>query len=150
MPLPTPEQFAAEVEALAPELAQRLGASAVVAMGVSGTYKVGAVFGVQWNIAEVASFQLAQMPGCSGVVTMYHVKVAEPCQGRGVGKLVQQLAARVACAAGYGLMTATTLADDARQRHILLNLGWDVAETFTNTATGHRVALWRHAPRRGA
>lgn len=93
-------------------------------------------------LAGLASWSLDQMQGCCGIVTSYHVGVRDEWQKRGIGAILLKIRMEAAKAAGYTVMTATTVSYNEPECKLLTRAGWKVVNEFKSVRTGNVIKVW--------
>ena len=92
---------------------------------------------------QIAEFGLTQLEGCCGVVVSCHVKVHPEFRGKGLGQLLLTIREAAVISAGYTVIMATSIANNAVENHILVKNGYKPMNTFTNARTNHLVTMWQ-------
>lgn len=90
----------------------------------------------------IASFTLAQLPGCCGVCVSTAAHVSNSIRGKGLGKYLNNIRIRLAKAFKYGKMICTVIKGNVAQEKILIDNGWKVTDEFVNPKTGNIIVTY--------
>ena len=89
----------------------------------------------------IASFVLADMPGCCGISISTQANVYPKFRNRGLGLLLNRVRIDIATQLGYGLLICTSLEMSDPQQKILKHNGWSKLLSFRNPRTNNVVCL---------
>ena len=80
----------------------------------------------------IASFKLAQMPGCCGLLVSYNSGVAPPFRNKGVASALHKIKIKMAKDWGYSAMMCTDIVGNKPQEKILTKNKWATIANFKN------------------
>jgi hypothetical protein len=96
------------------------------------------------NVDYVAKFSFKQLPGCCGVVVLYHAAVYGRFSKKGLGTLLNRMRLEWARSMGYGVALCTDVTNTSHpdyEQKILKKNGWSNLYVFKNPRTENKVTM---------
>ena len=90
----------------------------------------------------IATFSLAELPGCCGVLVSYHSEVLEKYRKQGLGTALLQVRMMAARASRYGCLMATVDKTNTAETEILIKTGWIKMKEFRNPRTSNVIEVY--------
>ena len=108
-----------------------------------GDYSTFSVFlvGDNGHKHPLASFSLAQLPGCCGIMVSFHSFVSSKYRNKGIGSFLHKARLGIAKDSEYSAVLCTDVEGNEPEEAILNKNSWKKLTVFKNSRTGNNVAV---------
>lgn len=138
-----------ETELLKKLIASKCGVDKeFIRIDIESSNRGALLFTISYNTTDnhylrttIASFKIAEMPGCCGVAISYNAYVAGSMTEKGIGTMLNRYRIGLARRMGYSVLIATDTKRNKTQRRILRRNNWGVAFEFMNRRTTNIVCF---------
>lgn len=89
-----------------------------------------------------AKFSLRSMPGCGSIVISHNTWVSEELRGKGLASVMMAMKRDIVQEWGSNKIIATVVANNDKEKAILVKQGWKLVDTFQNSQTDNPVEVW--------